>query len=39
MGHQMVGSRIAMVKNGELPSVAQQGSGIMKTGRKMSQGK
>lgn len=39
MRHQMGGSRFAMVENGELLSVAQQGDNVMKAGRKMSQGK
>ena len=38
VGHQMDGSRLALVENGELLSVAQLHSDMMKAGRKMSQG-
>lgn len=38
VGHQMGGSRLAPVENGELLSVAQLGCDKMKAGRKMSQG-
>ena len=37
VGHQMDGSRLALVENGELLSVSQLGCDMMK-GRKMSQG-
>lgn len=38
VGHQMDGSRLALVENGELLSVAPLGCDMMKAGRKMSQG-
>ena len=38
VGHQMDGSRLALVENGELLSVSQLGCDMMKAGRKMSQG-
>jgi len=38
VGYQMRGSRLALVENEELLSVAQLGCDIMKEGRKMSQG-
>ena len=38
VGHQMDGPRLALVENGELLSVAQLHSDMMKAGRKMSQG-
>lgn len=38
MGHQMGGSKLAMVENGDLSSVDQWGCDVMEAGRKMSQG-